>query len=85
MAFPVEARALASTKCSEQLFSLFSTMYLSPSGGAGTLSAMHDAVALANWICSLPSNKFSELEPVFKEYHAERYPIVKEAYKVANC
>ncbi|KFH66062.1 hypothetical protein MVEG_08163 [Podila verticillata NRRL 6337] len=50
---------------------------LNPSGGAGALSAIHDAVALANWICSLQSTSLPTLARVFKEYHAERHPIAK--------
>ncbi|KAF8977442.1 hypothetical protein BGZ52_007048, partial [Haplosporangium bisporale] len=50
---------------------------LNPSGGAGALSAIHDAVALANWICSLQSTSLPTLARVFEEYHAERHPIAK--------
>ncbi|KAG0330710.1 hypothetical protein BG000_011556 [Podila horticola] len=53
---------------------------LNPSGGRGAVTAMHDAVALANWICSLQSKDYAELEPIFKEYKAERYPIAKENF-----
>ncbi|KAG0023641.1 hypothetical protein BGZ81_008050 [Podila clonocystis] len=51
---------------------------LNPSGGAGALSAVHDAVALANWLCSLQSTSLRTLARVFKEYHAERHPIAKQ-------
>ncbi|KAF9311538.1 hypothetical protein BG003_007304 [Podila horticola] len=49
-------------------------------GGAGALAAMHDAVALANWICALEPRSLKELEVVFKEYHAERHPAAKELF-----
>ncbi|KAG0092244.1 hypothetical protein BGZ93_008407 [Podila epicladia] len=53
---------------------------MNPSGGRGAVTAMHDAVALANWICSLKSKGVPELETIFKEYKAERYPIAKESF-----
>ncbi|KAG0342032.1 hypothetical protein BG000_007225 [Podila horticola] len=57
---------------------------LNPAGGAGALSAMHDAVALANWICSLESTKLSEIESVFQEYQAERLPIAKQTFATSQ-
>ncbi|KAG0325826.1 hypothetical protein BG000_001654 [Podila horticola] len=51
---------------------------VNPSGGTGALSAVHDAVALANWLCSLQSTLPRTLARVFKEYHAERHPIAKQ-------
>ncbi|KAF9300973.1 hypothetical protein BGZ74_007294 [Mortierella antarctica] len=52
---------------------------LNPSGGAGALSAMHDAVALANWISTLQKPKLADVEAVFAEYQTERLPAVQEA------
>ena len=43
------------------------------------MTAIQDAVALANWICTLQSKKAPEIENSFKEYHAERYSVVKIA------
>ncbi|KAF9315984.1 hypothetical protein BG003_002444 [Podila horticola] len=57
---------------------------LNPAGGAGALTAIQDAVALANWICTLQTKKASEIEKSFKEYHAERYPLVKQAYETSK-
>ncbi|KAG0021950.1 hypothetical protein BGZ81_008729, partial [Podila clonocystis] len=57
---------------------------LNPSGGKGAVTAIHDAIALANWICTLKSKDYSELGPIFKEYKAERYPIAKEAFAVSQ-
>ncbi|KAG0342030.1 hypothetical protein BG000_007223 [Podila horticola] len=54
---------------------------LNPSGAAGALSAIYDAVALANWICSLESSSLNNVEAIFKEYYAERYPAAKEAFR----
>ncbi|KAG0362309.1 hypothetical protein BG005_006139 [Podila minutissima] len=57
---------------------------LNPAGGAGALTAIQDAVALANWICALQSKKASEIEESFNEYHAERYPLVKQSYETSK-
>ncbi|KAI9242251.1 MAG: hypothetical protein BYD32DRAFT_403707 [Podila humilis] len=54
---------------------------LNPAGGAGAVTTIQDAATLANWICTLQSKKASEIEDSFKEYHAERYPLVKAAYE----
>lgn len=54
---------------------------MNPTGGVGALMAMHDAVALANWISTLRLPTVPQLEDVFKEYRAERYPIAKEAFE----
>ena len=52
---------------------------LSPSGGAGAISAMQDALCLANWINVLPENTIKATDNIFKEYYNERYPIIMEA------
>ncbi|KAG0022377.1 hypothetical protein BGZ81_008549 [Podila clonocystis] len=54
---------------------------MNPTGGVGALMAMHDAVTLANWISTLRLPSVSDLEDVFKEYRAERYPVAKEAFE----
>ncbi|KAG0072449.1 hypothetical protein BGZ92_004065, partial [Podila epicladia] len=53
---------------------------LHPAGGAGALTAMHDAVALANWICALHPKKPADIDLAFKEYYKERFPIAQDAY-----
>ncbi|KAG0341248.1 hypothetical protein BG004_006103 [Podila humilis] len=45
-------------------------------GGAGALSAIHGAVTLANWICSLETKTMEDFKRIFKEYQAERMPVV---------
>ncbi|KAG0019142.1 hypothetical protein BGZ82_000235 [Podila clonocystis] len=52
---------------------------LNPYGGAGALTAMHDTVALANWISTLQKPKLADIEAIFAEYQAERLPAAKEA------
>ncbi|KAF9394282.1 hypothetical protein CPC16_011828 [Podila verticillata] len=52
---------------------------LNPSGGAGAMTAIQDAATLANWISTLQSPKLPDIEAIFKEYRAERYPAVKQA------
>ncbi|KAG0362307.1 hypothetical protein BG005_006137 [Podila minutissima] len=57
---------------------------LNPAGGVGALNTIQDAVALANWICALQSKHVSELEKCFKEYHAERFPVVQEGFETSR-
>jgi len=52
---------------------------LNPSGGAGALTAIHDAVTLANWIATLHKPKLADIEVIFAEYQAERLPVAMEA------
>ncbi|KAG0034493.1 hypothetical protein BGZ81_004525 [Podila clonocystis] len=48
--------------------------------GDGGVSAMQDAVALANWIVSLESPSMVDVTNAFREYHSERFPIAKDEY-----
>ncbi|KAF9302503.1 hypothetical protein BGZ74_005264, partial [Mortierella antarctica] len=57
---------------------------LNPAAGAGAVSAIHDAVTLANWIITLKSKSLPEVEKIFKEYYAERYPVAKAAFKTSQ-
>lgn len=41
---------------------------------------MHDAVALANWICALHPKKPTHIDLAFKEYYKERFPIARETF-----
>ncbi|KAG0339385.1 hypothetical protein BG000_002246 [Podila horticola] len=43
--------------------------------------AMHDAVALANWISAIDSPTHPNLKTIFKEYRDERRPIAKAAFE----
>ncbi|KAF9102597.1 hypothetical protein BGX29_004399 [Mortierella sp. GBA35] len=49
--------------------------------GDGAMTAMHDAIALANLIYALPSNTSKDIQEMFSEYKAERLPPVIEAHK----
>ncbi|KAF9905585.1 hypothetical protein EC991_001546 [Linnemannia zychae] len=49
--------------------------------GDGAVTAMHDAIALANLLYSIPSTSPSAISEMFTEYHAERYPAVMESFK----
>ncbi|KAG0035933.1 hypothetical protein BGZ82_004917 [Podila clonocystis] len=51
-----------------------------PAGVAGALTAIEDATALANWIATLESRSVGDLDLIFKEYHAERYPVAKKTF-----
>ncbi|KAF8946744.1 hypothetical protein BGZ47_011488 [Haplosporangium gracile] len=53
---------------------------LNPAGGTGAMTAMHDAIALANLIYAIPANTAEEIEKVFAEYQAERLPPTIEKY-----
>ncbi|KAK5809307.1 hypothetical protein F5H01DRAFT_394871 [Linnemannia elongata] len=51
-----------------------------PAGNRGAVQALHDVVALANWINVLPrSAKVSDIESAFRAYKEERHPFVQEA------
>jgi hypothetical protein len=52
--------------------------------GTGALTAIQDAVALANWICTPESASLPNLETIFNEHHAERYPLVKSAFAISQ-
>ncbi|KAF9093613.1 hypothetical protein BGX23_003116 [Mortierella sp. AD031] len=54
---------------------------LNPAGGHGAVTAMHDAVALANLIYAIPAKKTQDITKVFEEYRAERFPAVMESYR----
>ncbi|KAF9428772.1 hypothetical protein BGZ94_001092 [Podila epigama] len=55
-----------------------------PLGMMGAINAIHDAVALANWINTLRSPSMIELKEIFDQYQAERLPIVKEAFALSQ-
>ncbi|KAG0055386.1 hypothetical protein BGZ83_008778 [Gryganskiella cystojenkinii] len=54
---------------------------ISPSGGLGAVSAIQDAVCLANWLNVLPENTSAAAEKIFDEYRQERFPIIMDAYR----
>ncbi|KAF9122305.1 hypothetical protein BGW39_009848 [Mortierella sp. 14UC] len=51
-----------------------------PAGGQGAITAMHDAIALANLLYALPSNSNSDIENTFNEYRTERYPPAEASF-----
>ncbi|KAK3830309.1 MAG: hypothetical protein J3R72DRAFT_259556 [Linnemannia gamsii] len=53
---------------------------LNPSGGHGAVTAMHDAIALANLIYAVPTTTSEDLNKMFEEYQKERIPAVMESY-----
>ncbi|KAK3845558.1 MAG: hypothetical protein J3R72DRAFT_521128 [Linnemannia gamsii] len=53
---------------------------LDPAGGHGAVTAMHDAIALANLFYAMPTKSASEITKVFEEYQKERLPAVMESY-----
>ncbi|KAG0085738.1 hypothetical protein BGZ92_008763 [Podila epicladia] len=57
---------------------------MSPAGLVGAVTAIHDAATLANWLSTLRQPSAEDLEKVFKEYRAERYPVAKEAFEASH-
>ncbi|KAF9093607.1 hypothetical protein BGX23_003110 [Mortierella sp. AD031] len=49
--------------------------------GDGAVTAIHDAVALANLIYAMPTTTSREITTIFGEYQAERHPAAAESYK----
>jgi len=54
---------------------------MSPAGVVGAVTAMHDAVILANWLSTLRLPIERDLERVFKEYRSERYSVAKANFE----
>ncbi|KAG0347637.1 hypothetical protein BG005_011968 [Podila minutissima] len=67
---------------------VFDTWYsgrtMNPTGGAGALTAMHDAVTLANWINTIEIPAVDNIEAIFKEYRKERHPVAKESFETSQ-
>ncbi|KAF9151856.1 hypothetical protein BG015_006128 [Linnemannia schmuckeri] len=53
---------------------------LNPAGGHGAVTAMHDAIALANLFYAMPAKTSEDITKVFVEYQKERLPAVTESY-----
>jgi len=52
--------------------------------GSDALTAIQDAVVLANWICTTEPASLPNLDTIFNEYHAERYSFVKSAFAISQ-
>ncbi|KAG0029724.1 hypothetical protein BGZ82_007785 [Podila clonocystis] len=57
---------------------------MNPAAGAGAVTAIQDAVALANWINTLQSTSPDELDTIFKNYKEERYPVAKASFEISR-
>ncbi|KAG0086982.1 hypothetical protein BGZ92_007704 [Podila epicladia] len=57
---------------------------MNPSGGSGAVTAIHDAVTLANWLSILRLPREKEIGEVFKEYRSERYPVAKATFEASQ-
>ncbi|KAF9123106.1 hypothetical protein BGW39_009254 [Mortierella sp. 14UC] len=58
---------------------------LNPSGGHGAITAMHDAIAIANHVYALPAHASTkEIEKSFEEYRNERIVPVTESYNTSK-
>ncbi|KAF9125077.1 hypothetical protein BGW39_007677 [Mortierella sp. 14UC] len=49
--------------------------------GDGAVTAIHDAIALANLFYAMPTRTSQDLTTIFDEYKQERYPAVLESFK----
>ncbi|KAF9184274.1 hypothetical protein BGZ50_003790 [Haplosporangium sp. Z 11] len=54
---------------------------LLPSVGQGAVTAMQDAVILANCLYDLKSTSHEDIEAALQDYQGQRYPHVKEQYE----
>ncbi|KAF9309487.1 hypothetical protein BG003_009702 [Podila horticola] len=57
---------------------------MNPAAGAGAVTAIQDAVALANWINTVQSTSLHDLDTIFKRYKAERYPVAKASFEMSR-
>lgn len=53
---------------------------LNPAGGHGAVTAMHDAIALANLFYAMPTKTSVDITRIFEDYKTERYPAVMESF-----
>ncbi|KAK5821529.1 hypothetical protein F5H01DRAFT_337337 [Linnemannia elongata] len=53
---------------------------LNPAGGHGAVTAMHDAIALANLFYAMPAKTGEDITKIFEEYQKERLPAVTESF-----
>ncbi|KAF9136765.1 hypothetical protein BG015_003027 [Linnemannia schmuckeri] len=54
---------------------------LNPAGGHGAVTAMHDAIALANLIYAQPTKASGDITKIFEEYQEERFPAVMDSFE----
>ncbi|KAF9146994.1 hypothetical protein BG015_011424 [Linnemannia schmuckeri] len=54
---------------------------LNPSGGHGAVTALHDAIALANLLYAMPTTTSTDITNIFVEYQKERFPAVMASFK----
>ncbi|KAG0348460.1 hypothetical protein BGZ54_004607, partial [Gamsiella multidivaricata] len=55
-----------------------------PAAGLGAVSAIHDAVILANALHDLPSGEPCDITKAFQAYRDERYPIAKVSFDTSR-
>ncbi|KAF9572138.1 hypothetical protein EC968_010224 [Mortierella alpina] len=57
---------------------------LHPSAGLGAVSAIHDAVVLANVLHDLPTSNPDDITHAFETYREERYPLAKISWDTSH-
>jgi 2-polyprenyl-6-methoxyphenol hydroxylase-like FAD-dependent oxidoreductase len=50
----------------------------------GAVTAMHDAIALANLFYAMPAKTSVDITKIFEEYQKERLPAVIESYNTSK-
>lgn len=60
---------------------IYSSISLLSSPFIGAVTAMHDAIALANLIYALPTKTSGDITKIFEEYQEERFPAVMESFE----
>ncbi|KAF8940802.1 hypothetical protein EDD21DRAFT_402051 [Dissophora ornata] len=55
-----------------------------PAAGLGAVSAIHDAIVLANVLHDLPSGEPDDITEAFQAYREERYPIAKVNFETSR-
>ncbi|KAG0347712.1 hypothetical protein BG004_007123 [Podila humilis] len=54
---------------------------MNPAGSVGAITAIHDAVSLANWLSTMRCPDEKQMTAAFEEYRKERYPVAKAAFE----
>ncbi|KAG0338787.1 hypothetical protein BG004_007086 [Podila humilis] len=57
---------------------------MNPAGGVGAMCAIHDAVALGNWLATLRDPTLRQIENAFEEYRQERFPVAKGHFEFSR-
>ncbi|KAF9957788.1 hypothetical protein BGZ72_001363 [Mortierella alpina] len=80
-----EQNLISKVMLEEKLFETwYSGRVMHPSAGLGAVSAIHDAVVLANVLHDLPTSEPGDITSAFKSYREERYPLAKISWDTSH-